>query len=853
MLLGNGVITFIRNIIITLLIVVIGVIGWSVRDDFLDAQSHAEHKLVGSVRVVAEHAARTFGETSQVLDSILDTVEDRGGWQALNENKRYELFKRVIHNIPQIGSVFVVDDNANLTGSSLEHPIRKLNLADRDYFKFFKYTSSDKLFISDVIINRIDGTYRINTSRRITNSDGSFGGVLVVSLSCRYFEDFYSGLDMLPPQHTGLIRDDGQFLALFPFKDKMLDISLKETALFKTHLPLSSEGVFRTNGDSIEPEHRIVAFKRLPDNLNLIAVASCNLDDVLMEWFRSSISIALIGLICCMIIVLLGRMLIKRLRQLKEADEKVLRVSKELEEERYQTILATAIDGFWMVDISSGQLQHVNNAYCRMSGYSCEELLAMKISDLEITENSEQTREHIAKIVRSGGDRFESRHRRKDGTAFEVEISASYLHKDQRAIAFIRDISGKKSIENSLHQQSAVLTGVLESTDSAIFSVDFSLKYTSFNTAHMKVMQELYGVEIRLETPILDYMKDEDRNVARENLLRALTGETFIIEAESGDSRLLRTVFEISHNPIRNELNEVTGVAVFARDISGRKRVEQSLHELQSQMMQNDKLATIGQLAAGVAHEINNPMGFVSSNMATLGKYIEKYNRYIEQLEEGVRDAATGKLPEQIRALRHSLKLDYVMRDISVLVAESNEGIERVKSIVQDLRTFSHADTVAVRSADLNSCIDSTINIVINEIRYVADLKRDYGVIPRISCNAQQLNQVFMNLLINAAHAIRTKGDELGEIDIRTWCDSDNVHIAISDNGCGIAPENCGRIFDAFFTTKDVGMGTGLGLSISSSIVRKHGGEIMLTSEVGIGTTFTVRLPLQPTQPGVEF
>lgn len=271
---------------------------------------------------------------------------------------------------------------------------------------------------------------------------------------------------------------------------------------------------------------------------------------------------------------------------------------------------------------------------------------------------------------------------------------------------------------------------------------------------------------------------------------------------------------------------------------------------MQAQMMQNDKLATIGQLAAGVAHEINNPMGFVGSNMATLAKYIEKYNCYINQIEQELCSRPPGLLPDQIQDLRHKLKIDYVMRDISVLVDESNEGIERVKQIVRDLKTFSRADSSSIGSADLNSCMESTVNIVINEIKYAAELKREYGDIPNVSCNAQQINQVFMNLLINAAHSIQDKGDMIGEITIRTRCDQDDVFVSVSDTGCGIAAEHSGKIFDAFFTTKEVGKGTGLGLSISSGIIRKHGGDIFVESEVGKGSTFTVRLPLNPPETG---
>jgi len=406
------------------------------------------------------------------------------------------------------------------------------------------------------------------------------------------------------------------------------------------------------------------------------------------------------------------------------------------------------------------------------------------------------------------------------------------------------DITDLKQAEAALKKQASVMSAVLESTDSAVYSLDTSLCYISFNSAHMKIMKELYGADIRIGGSIIDRMTEEDAGLTKVNLERALAGEAFIVEADSGDTELIRTVFEFSHNPIRDDNGRITGVSVFAQNICNRRRSEQSLREMQAQMMQNDKLATVGQLAAGVAHEINNPMGFVGSNMLTLAKYIEKYNRYIGALEQEVLAGSAGVLPERLQSLYNSLKLNYVTRDINLLIEESNEGIERVRRIVKDLMTFSHADSAVTSMADLNSCMDSTINIVINEIKYFAELKREYGCLPKVSCNVQQVNQVFMNLLVNAAHAIQNKGEEIGEIIIRTWSNHENVFVSVSDTGCGIPHDNVNRIFDAFFTTKEVGKGTGLGLAISAGIVRKHGGEIVVASQVGVGTTFTMRLPL---------
>ena len=276
-----------------------------------------------------------------------------------------------------------------------------------------------------------------------------------------------------------------------------------------------------------------------------------------------------------------------------------------------------------------------------------------------------------------------------------------------------------------------------------------------------------------------------------------------------------------------------------------RERSADELHLVQSQLLQQDKLATIGQLAAGVAHEINNPVGFIYSNLATLEKYLEKFNKYINMLEMAVCNEGQTALPEEIVALRSALKMDYITRDVGQLLAESRDGAERVKKIVQDLKIFSRVDNTAVGSADLNQCLESTINIVWNEIKYVAELRRDYGDIPHVVCNAQQLNQVFLNLLINSVHAVQNAGREQGEIIVRTSYADNQVVITVADNGCGIEPELSERIFQPFFTTKEIGAGTGLGLSISAEIIHRHGGKISLDSEVGVGTTFSIAIPVK--------
>lgn len=267
---------------------------------------------------------------------------------------------------------------------------------------------------------------------------------------------------------------------------------------------------------------------------------------------------------------------------------------------------------------------------------------------------------------------------------------------------------------------------------------------------------------------------------------------------------------------------------------------EKELEDTRIQLFQQEKLASVGQLAAGVAHEINNPMGFISSNLRTLKKYGGKLDEYIKALQASLSACQSHPDCSEIEELRKKNRTDFIISDIDNLVEESLDGSERVRRIVSDLKNFSRVDQAELSLADINACLDSTINIAMNELKYVADIVRDYGEIPPVECYIQQLNQVFMNLLVNAANAI----DGHGTITIRTWVADDKMNISISDTGKGILPEHLPKLFEPFFTTKDVGKGTGLGLSISYDIVKKHGGLISVETEVGKGTTFIVTIPL---------
>ncbi len=276
------------------------------------------------------------------------------------------------------------------------------------------------------------------------------------------------------------------------------------------------------------------------------------------------------------------------------------------------------------------------------------------------------------------------------------------------------------------------------------------------------------------------------------------------------------------------------------------QRAYKELKIAQSQITQQEKMASIGQLAAGVAHEINNPTGFIMSNLGSFQKYVDKLTEFM-----GVQTEALSQLPaeqtEEIQKKRKALKVDFITEDIKCLVKESLDGADRIKKIVQDLKSFSRVDEAEQKMADINAGIESTINIVWNELKYKVTLHKEFGDIPQTKCNPGQLNQVFMNMLVNAAHAIEKQGD----LTVKTWfippCAGEDggwINVSIADTGSGIPADKLTRIFEPFYTTKEVGKGTGLGLSIAYDIVKKHKGEIQVESELGNGTMFTVKIPV---------
>ncbi|BCB27460.1 hypothetical protein SKTS_23460 [Sulfurimicrobium lacus] len=380
-----------------------------------------------------------------------------------------------------------------------------------------------------------------------------------------------------------------------------------------------------------------------------------------------------------------------------------------------------------------------------------------------------------------------------------------------------------------------------------VIELDLDGSVTYLNPMAEKLFPNL--IEMGLKHPVLagveelfgDFREGRRSEVVRELMVEGTTFEKHIHYVR--ESNLVRLqLLDISERKraeteARVRLEEVERMN--ARLIEMNSKLEQA----QSQLLQAEKMASIGVLAAGVAHEINNPVGFVNSNLASLRDYVNDFMDILDAYER-----TQAGLPEkagyfaEVNDLKKRVDLAFMKQDVTSLLAESLEGIGRVTKIVQDLKDFSRISVEEKwANEDIHLGIESTLNVISNELKYKCQVDKTYGDLPRVECLLSQLNQVFMNLLVNAAQAIETHGT----ITIRTGTMGDQVWIEIFDTGKGIPPENLKRIFEPFFTTKPVGKGTGLGLSVSYSIIQKHHGRIEVESNEGKGTIFRIWLPVK--------
>lgn len=522
----------------------------------------------------------------------------------------------------------------------------------------------------------------------------------------------------------------------------------------------------------------------------------------------------------------------------------------------YQAIFDNAAVG--IVYTRNRVFYRCNRRGCELLGYLPGELEGLPGISIYSSQESYDEIGRQASPLLAAGEAFESdwQYMRKDGALVWCHVYARAVdphHTDQGTVWILEDMSEARRIAEAHRQSLKEMQAIIDNASVAIiFTRD--RKVTRCNPRFAELFGYTMETAIGLSGREL-YCSDEDyaevgrlafpllsqgKPFQNEQFLRRADGSRFwanligyiIDPAEPTKGTIWlaedRNAFKQAEEALRENLLQL-------------KETNRRLEEAQNQLLQSEKLASIGQLAAGVAHEINNPIGFVSSNMRTLSTYANDMLRLIDAYA-----AATGSVqlaPDVSAALmsvRKAADIDYLRDDLHDLLRESDEGLKRVRQIVQDLKDFSHVDSGEWKPVDLNACIRSTLNVVSNEIKYKAKIEIQFDDLPDVLCNAPQVNQVIMNLLVNAAHAIETSGT----ITLRSGHDETWAWFEVEDTGCGMSEQVQKRIFEPFYTTKPIGKGTGLGLSVSYGIIGKHDGRIEVFSTPGVGTRFRVWLPI---------
>ncbi len=507
----------------------------------------------------------------------------------------------------------------------------------------------------------------------------------------------------------------------------------------------------------------------------------------------------------------------KRVRELERAEN----ASKQMAA-RYQTLVQTTLSGFWIVD-GDGRILDANEACCRMSGYTKNELLGMHVSDIEAAETAEETEHHIKTIIEKGSDRFLTRHRRKDGTLIHVEISTTYLREEPgRFYSFLEDVTQRLRSEKRFRELAEMLP-------ETIFEIDLQSRLTFVNQRAF----DLFGVgqeEFEKGIHVLDFVHEKDRERVIANMGKILNGENPGVTEYEMCTKNGGTFPALFHSSVILHDGKPIGFRGFLIDMTERKRTQEVL-------IQNEKMMSLGGLAAGMAHEINNPLAGMIQNAQVV------MNRLSKDLPANEKAAAAcGTTMKAVKAYMEQREILQMLGYINVAGCQAAE-------IVQNMLSFSKMKAPVKTLQDLPALIEKTLDLMQKgyDLKFVK-LIRDFDPdLPRVLCEGNKIQQVILNIVKNSmdAAAEPAKSPKNLTLWFRLKHEVNRVCLEIEDNGPGMDVHIRKRIFEPFFTTKSVDKGTGLGLSISYFIiVEDHKGEMEVESSPGKGTKFIIRLPV---------
>ncbi|WP_320056184.1 GAF domain-containing protein [Desulfuromonas thiophila] len=865
---------------------------WQIVETYREARRAQAERHAAYAVGLADHTERALGEALLMLEQQVELLRLR----PFSRHDGLQLHQQLaaqLRRAPQVAELLLADAEGRLLASSEDWPTPPRSLADRADFQRQRAGHLIAPLLSLPYRDAQRGAWCFSLSLPLTDAAGDFAGVVLVVLRVDYFSAFYQRLFPQPTERIHLLRQDGRVQLVMPFDPAALEVAFMPAQHPELFAPDRQPGRFECAVLDPAGRGRLVTSQTL-ETLPLVALMSVDKQAALGP-LRQQVAERLLFLLITVAAILaltyqLARQSAGSQRELRKRVELRTARLKQLNRELaalvdigqhaaddVQLLLDFALDKIlYLTGSQYGYIYHYNeerreftlNSWSKEVLPDCQVMQPQTIYQLEKTGIwGEAVRQRKPIMLND----FAAEHPLKkgypaghvplrrfltvpifDGRGQIVAVvglanrEQPYRQRDVRQLRLMMDgvwkIYRQRELEQQLSRAVSQWQASFDAIIDAVLLYDDQGRLLRCNRATTRLFKrdfkELLGMRCR------ELLAGARTATAAEAscLVCACRRQKSSIEGLlQHDGRWL----QIRVDPILDGADAFVGAVQVIHDDSQRIANEEKLQFTQAQLLQSEKLASIGQLAAGIAHEINNPLSFISSNLANLKNYISRYDQQVAGLEQLALAGDGVEAAEKIADQRRRLKFDYIQQDVQDLLAESTEGCERLRRIVEDLKTFARSDQAQLEEVDLHQCLDSTINIAWNQIKYVARLERDYGQLPRLWCNAQQINQVILNLLINAVQAIEAAGrGEAGLIRVQTRRQEGWAVIELRDNGCGMSEAVQKRIFEPFFTTKEVGKGTGLGLSISYDILQKHGGRLTVESRAGEGSCFGLWLPL---------
>ena len=852
----------VKMVVGLILVAVIGISAWSIgreRRDLIDA---ADKIAGGYARALAEHSESAFSEADSMLRSVLERIRKGGGWQRVDRAGLSREMRGQIGASPQIGALFIVDDQGIMRLNSVDYPARPLDFSDREYFRQYLKTPGLQLSIGKPVKSRMVNRWRFNLMRPLNGPDRPFAGLIALGFETAYFNSFFSPGTLGRRGRVMLIRTDGAPLVSAPYNAKAFQLDFRASNLFTDKLPKSRSGVYHIDHSLTDGQPSIVSYQRLT-RFPVVAVVTLDQDEVLAPWARKAATQSTLILGLCLVIVILTRMIFSHLDRLKLAQGTVSDQQAQLRIKAAQ--IDAAIDAILQID-EQGRLVHFNQALCKMTGYSAEELSGVRLHDLQPPECAARIFANMKLIRERHHATFETAYLAKDGTAVPVEVHARMMESEGRSLvlSMVRDITQRKQAESlevasrSILERIAsgapldelleqIVRFVEQGIPGALCSVLLAdetgtrLRHGAAPSLPEAYNRAVAGLKIAKgmgscgtaaflrERVIVEDLESHPYwngfQPARDAGLKACWSEPVF----SSEGEILGTFalyYRHPRSPRDEELRLTVSAAHLASIAIGRVRGDQSRRRLEEQLRQIQKIEAVGQLAAGIAHDFNNLLTpiFVYADMIRRG--CAENHPHLKLIE-------------------------------AVIMAA-----QKASDLTRKLLSLGRNQVLRMEALDLNEVIGSFGDIMRTTIRESVSINQRLAPGGAwVLADRGQMEQILLNLAVNAQDAIAENGTismETGHIAL----DEEYARLhpgmepgayvlfAFSDNGCGMSEETLRHIYEPFFTTKEVGRGTGLGLATVYGLVKQHDGYIEVLSREGEGTTFKIFLPMSQAAAG---